>query len=338
MIQVLQNEALKDRHTFGIPARSAVLIETDEYSDLLDELDKQLPKYHDFLILGEGSNILFQKDFSGLIIHPDNQEIKIIDQNRQTVTIEAGAGLNWDQFVEWSMNHGWYGLENLSGIPGSIGAVPVQNIGAYGTEAAEWIDEVMVIDLKSGTSFWMNDNQCQFGYRDSIFKTKEQSAWLVWKVRFRLSTEFRPNVRYQALADYLTSQDEVSPNDVRQAILAIRGSKLPDPAKIGNAGSFFKNPIVSSETASSLLENYPDMPHYSAINRKEVKIPAGWLIEKAGLKGYRHKNAGVYRKQALVLVNHGNASGQEVAELAEYIQDKIKAQFGILLEPEVRII
>ncbi|MCK5820637.1 MAG: UDP-N-acetylmuramate dehydrogenase [Bacteroidales bacterium] len=338
MIRLTENEALKGRHTLGVQAYSRYFLETNKLNELFDFKTSHEALWSHHLIIGEGSNLLFKSDYPGLIIHPLPLGIKVINNENDYVIIEAGAAENWDYLVDWTVNQGFAGLENLSLIPGSVGAAPVQNIGAYGAEAKDFITEVLVGDLNNNTSFWVQADKCKFGYRDSIFKQKEQSDWLVWKVRFKLYLDGRTNQRYQGLKKQLKDMLNPGIKEVRQAIKSLRTSKLPDPKETGNAGSFFKNPIISDPQANELLSIYPDLPVYPCDKPDHMKLAAAWLIEQCGLKGHRRNDAGIYPKQALVLVNYGNATGEQLFELAAYIQNTVQQKFEIKLEPEVRIV
>lgn len=338
MIRLTENEALKNRHTFGVPVYSRYFLETDELKELFDFKDRNKALWANHLIVGEGSNLLFKEDYKGLIVHPLAFGKELISRNTDHVVIEAGAAENWDQLVNWSVNQGFGGLENLSFIPGSVGAAPVQNIGAYGTEAKDSIIEVFVADLNNNKSFWISADKCKFGYRDSLFKQKDKSDWLVWKVRLKLFLDNRVNLSYKGLKEQLKDRQNPGISEVRQAIINIRTSKLPDPRETGNAGSFFRNPIIPDIQANELLSIYPDMPVYPCVQPDHIKLAAAWLIEQCGLKGYRQNDAGIYPKQALILVNYGEATSRQLIELANHIQNTVQQKFEIQLEPEVRII
>jgi len=338
MIRLTENEALKGRHTLGVQTYSRYFLETDNLDELFHFKNSNKAIWSNHLIIGEGSNILFKSDYNGLIINPLISGKELIDQNNNYTIIEVAAGENWDQVVNWSVNQGLGGLENLSLIPGSAGAAPVQNIGAYGTEAKDSISEVFVADLNNNNSFWMPADKCKFGYRDSIFKHKDKSDWLVWKIRFKLYSDGRTNLNYKALKEQLKDKPNPGIKEVRQAIINIRTSKLPDPKETGNAGSFFRNPIIPQTQVNELLSMFPEMPVYPCVKTNHKKLAAGWLIEQCGLKGYRKNDAGIYPKQALVLVNYGNATGKQLFELAKYIQNTVQKKFDIKLEPEVKII
>jgi UDP-N-acetylmuramate dehydrogenase len=328
--------SLKNYNSFGIDVNARELIEIEKPEELLELKDK-IGEEEQLLFLGEGSNILFTKNFNGLIIKSIDEHIEVLKENEDTILIAAGAGLNWDNFVEFCLNQGWHGLENLSLIPGSIGSSPVQNIGAYGTEACDFIEEVFAYDITKSEFISISKSECEFGYRNSIFKNRKEL--FIYKVNFRLKKKPEVNISYAALKKYFIESDiyNPSPAEVRKAVIEIRQSKLPDHTIIGNAGSFFKNPVIEHDKFLELLLKYPNIPHYESDNNM-VKIPAGWLIEKAGWKGKTRGEAGVHKDQALVLINLGKAKGSEIANLSEEIRLDINKNFGILLYPEVNIL
>lgn len=337
MIKILQNHQLKQSNTFGLDSTAHLFIETDDSTELLDALNTNKIDERNLLLLGSGSNILLSSPAIGTVVHPVNTDITILEESRDSVLIKCGAGLDWDQFVVWTVQHGFGGLENLSLIPGSVGAAPIQNIGAYGAEVAIWVESVRVIDLATSRLFTLSRDECRFRYRDSLFKDPEHKSWLVWEVFFLLDRDPRVNLTYKPLKQEFSSGHKPDIREVREAVIRIRRSKLPDPAEIGNAGSFFKNPIISACHSTLLRENYPDMPTYYH-DPGTVKIPAGWLIEQCGWKGFREGNVGVYPKQALVLVNYGDATANQILSLADRILESVKKSFGIKLEMEVRIV
>lgn len=336
MIRLSENEALKNRHSFGVTTFSRFFLETDNTDELFDFYNSHPEIISEFLVIGEGSNLLFKEDYQGLIIHPISKGIELLEQKNNELIIEVGATENWDYLVDWTVSKGYYGLENLSLIPGSVGAAPIQNIGAYGAEAKDFITEVYVADIENKNCFWLPADKCEFAYRKSIFKNKPN--WLVWKVRFKLSINDKINLKYQGLKEQLFDFPNPGPKEVRQAVIEVRSSKLPDPKEIGNAGSFFKNPIVAKEQSDSLLAEFHKMPTYPCNQKGTIKLAAGWLIEECGLKGFRKGDAGTAQKQALVIVNHGNATGNDLANMASFIQDSVWEKFKIKLEPEVRIV
>lgn len=338
MFRLTQNEALSSRHTFGVNAFARQLIETDEPAELFRFFKDYPELLTTSLVIGEGSNLLFTQDFPGVIVHPSDQSIDLIKQGDDTVVVECGAAVNWDQLVEWTVEQGFGGLENLSGIPGSAGAAPVQNIGAYGAEAGDVISEVIVGDMRTGKQRILQASECRFAYRDSLFKKPENRHLVVWKVRFTLARKPVINLSYKTLHEALKNENHPDLQAVRKAVLDIRSARLPDPKVTGNAGSFFKNPVIPIERAEELATYYQDIPIYPLDKKGMVKVAAAWLIEQCGLKGYRHKTAAVYDKQALVLINPGNAQGKDIRELALLIQERVLSKFQIELEPEVRIL
>ena len=337
MIESIKNIDLKPFNTFGISVRAKEFISCQDLEGVKEALAqlKSHPQAH--LILGGGSNILFSKDFDGLIIHPDLTDIAVLKDDDTHVWIEVGAGVKWDDLVEHCVNNKWYGLENLSYIPGCVGACPVQNIGAYGVEAKDCIETVKGVYIDSAESFELKNSQCNFAYRHSIFKAELKNKTLITSVVFKLSKKVGFNLSYGSVQEQVEATGEVSLKNVRQTIIAIRKSKLPEPEEFGNAGSFFKNPIISRSAFEALKRKCLDMPHYP-IDNDSVKIPAGRLIEQAGWKGKSIGRAGVHSRQALVLINRGNAAGADVIYLADTIIADVKARFGVCIEPEVNII
>jgi UDP-N-acetylmuramate dehydrogenase len=289
------------------------------------------------LILGGGSNLLFTGDFNGTLLCPEFGRIRIEERAGTQVIISAGAGIKWDRLVEWCVEMGFCGIENLSGIPGNTGAVPVQNIGAYGVEAKDVIEKVRTICTKTGKVRIFGNEECKFGYRSSIFKTSEKGNYLVTRVYFSLKLKNDPQLNYGSLKEEVRKFGKPTLRNVRNAVLDIRHCKLPDPLVIGNAGSFFKNPVVGKAFADKLLKTNPGMPVYDDPSGNK-KLAAGWLVEKCGWKGKRTGDAGVHEKQALVLVNHGNASGKDILYLSEKIRKSVMDKFGINLENEVEVI
>jgi UDP-N-acetylmuramate dehydrogenase len=290
------------------------------------------------LILGGGSNILLTRNVEGLVLKVDIRGIDEIREEETHVFIRAGAGENWHAFVQHAVHRNWGGLENLSLIPGSVGAAPIQNIGAYGVELKDVFYELEAYDRKENKVFTFGVNDCRFGYRDSIFKSGEKGRYIILNVTFILKKIPVLNTSYGAIRDELKKMNIATPTiaDISNAVITIRRSKLPDPAEIGNAGSFFKNPVVNQETFRSLSSVYPNMPVYPHED-KSVKLAAGWLIEQCGWKGYRKDDAGVHVNQALVLVNYGHATGKQIFELSEKILTSVRHKFGVKLEREVNI-
>ncbi len=334
-MNILNDVSLKDLNTFGIDVKAHCLVCCDTISDL-QTVAKQSGDGRK-LVLGGGSNVLFMSDFDGIVIHPCVQGIEVISETNTEVVVRAGAGVVWDDLVAYAVAHDYQGIENLSGIPGTVGASPVQNVGAYGMEAGQVICRVAGFMLNNGTSFVLSGNECNFGYRNSIFKNEMKDQAVVAVVDYKLRKGGELNLDYGAVQQKVDELGGVSLFNVRRAIIDIRNSKLPDPKEQGSAGSFFKNPEVYVAVADDIRQHYPQMPSYNLPNGK-VKIPAGWLIEQAGWKGRTLGNAGVHSKQALVLVNNGNATGRDVMQLAETIRADVRSMFGIGLEMEVCLI
>ncbi|MDO9477248.1 MAG: UDP-N-acetylmuramate dehydrogenase [Pseudohongiella sp.] len=336
----LQNVALGPLTSFGVPARARYftrLEQEDELPILLQEADhKDLP----VLMLGGGSNMLFTEDFPGLVIQIALTGISVRPDPdaADKVLITAAAGENWHALVEFCLNNQLVGLENLALIPGSTGAAPVQNIGAYGVELSDVLENVRYFDRRTQQVQQLGVAECHLSYRDSIFKHELKDHAVILSVCLRLSKNARPHLSYPALQHALSGIAHPGARDVFDAVCAIRRSKLPDPRVLGNAGSFFRNPLVSVSQWQALLLNWPDLPSYASDSPDMRKLPAAWLIEKAGWKGMRSGDAGVHTEQALVLVNHGQATGQQLLALAHQVARSVKALFNITLEPEVNIL
>lgn len=294
-------------------------------------------QFPDFLVIGGGSNILFTEDVQGVVLKVSIKGIQVLEENAQSVLVRAGAGMPWHDLVVIAIGNNWGGLENLACIPGTVGAAPVQNIGAYGVEARDTIEAVRAYDLLEDQFVTFEKAACAFGYRESFFKRAEKGRYIITAVDFRLNKTPRLQLDYGAIRDELAKQGIETPDiaAVAKVVCAIRASKLPSPAQVGNAGSFFKNPVIDTALLGVLKETYPDMPYHAS--EGGYKVPAGWLIEKAGWKGYREGDAGCHEKQALVLVNHGSATGNQILALAEKIQASIQKHFGIALEREVQV-
>ncbi len=338
MIRFSENFSLKSYNTFGLEAKARFFFEFTEPEDLPYFL-ANFPDWEKLplLLLGGGSNLLFVGDFEGLVLHANVPGIKQVREDRNHVWLEVGAGENWDRFVGYCV-HNWYGgIENLSLIPGNVGSAPVQNIGAYGVEVGDYIDTVKGFDLKTFEGYEIAGSECQFAYRDSIFKNQLKDRFVVTSVVFRLDKFIEYKLDYGDLRAEVEKRGGEKIHYVRDAVVAIRESKLPDPEKVGNAGSFFKNPVIEQDLADKLKSEFPAMPVYSAGEGK-TKLAAGWLIDQCGWKGYRDGDAGVHSQQALVLVNYGLATGQEIYQLAMKIKDSVQDRFGVELEPEVNFI
>lgn len=332
-----KNVSLKKFNTFGLDYVAACMIHVKDENEAITFFKSNLINNEPLLVLGGGSNILFTGDFSGTIIHPEIEGIKFEKQSGNDVIVSAGSGINWDTFVEWTVSRGFYGLENLSFIPGNVGATPIQNIGAYGTEVRKSIEKVETISISDGLLRCFSNSECGFGYRNSIFKGSEKGKYLVTKVHYKLKLNSSLNLDYGSLREEIKKLGGETLSNTRKAVINIRKSKLPDPLITGNAGSFFKNPVIPRETADNLKTKYPSMPVYDDHNEM-VKLAAGWLIEQAGWKGKRSGNAGVHSKQALVIINHGNAGGSEIFTLSEAVRKSVFEKFGIELEREVEVI
>ena len=338
MVRFEEDYSLKRHNTFGVDARSRYYFEFTEEEDLPEFLNSFSQWQHlPLLFLGGGSNLLFSADFDGLILHANIPGIKLTGEDRNQVWIEAGAGENWDSFVSYCVNSSYYGIENLSFIPGNTGAAPVQNIGAYGTEIRDFVASVKGFDLNTFRCCEIPGEECHFGYRNSIFKNQLRERFIVTSVVFRLDKFPGYRLTYGDLKAEVETQGGESLQHVRNAVIAVRKSKLPDPEFVGNAGSFFKNPVVDNEMARRLKAEFPAIPVYPAENGK-VKIAAGWLIEQCGWKGFRDGDVGVHEKQALVLVNYGGASGKQIYLLSEKIRKSVFERFSLELEPEVKVI
>lgn len=336
-MQVQENFSLKKYNTFGIEAvahRFAAFHSADELAQLL-ELTGGGP----FMILGGGSNMLLTKDIQGWVLKNSIPGIRKIKEDDEFVYVKAGAGENWHQFVQYCIEHGWAGLENLSLIPGCVGASPMQNIGAYGVEIRDVFYELHAFQVKDHTVRVFDLDECEFGYRESIFKRKYKGQYVILDVTFRLRKKPVFNTSYGAIEEELSRMGvtEKSIRAIADAVIHIRSSKLPDPKEIGNAGSFFKNPSVPREKYEALKNEFADIVGYANADGT-VKLAAGWLIEQCGWKGYRKGDAGVHAKQALVLVNYGDATGAEVYSLSAEILETVKDKFGVILEREVNII
>ncbi len=288
-------------------------------------------------IVGSGSNLLFNGNFNGLVIHPNIREIEIVENDGENVFIRVGAGVIWDDFVEWCVERGWGGVENLSYIPGCVGASPVQNIGAYGAEVKDAITKVEYLEVETKKEKYLSNEECKFGYRDSVFKNELRGKAIITYVTYRLSLSPVPDTSYKDVAELMADIPNPSVYDVRKAIIGIRKEKLPDPSQIGNAGSFFKNPLIHESYGEELKRQYPNLKLFPAITPM-VKIPAAWLIEQCGFKGIREGNVGVHPNQALVLLAYEGATGEELLSFAEKIKRTVKIRFNIDIEMEVEVI
>ena len=337
MKRIYNNINLANRNSFGVVESAATLVEFDTVDDLREYFTTEKPER--WYVLGAGNNTLFTKFYDGALIVPKSGARTILSDDGERVDIRVEAAHDWDELVAWSVEQGLWGIENLSAIPSSVGAAPVQNIGAYGAEAKDAITVVEYFDTRTMEVVRLSNEECRFAYRESIFKQELKGVAIILAVEFRLSRTPRPNLGYGDVIKEVEARGGATLGNIRDAICAIRGSKLPDPKVLGNAGSFFKNPIVAREVAETLLARYADMPHYPVVgDETKEKLAAGWLIDKSGLKGYRKGAVGVHERQALVLVNYGGATGGEVIALAEYVCGEVKRIFGVEISPEVNIL
>jgi UDP-N-acetylmuramate dehydrogenase len=336
-MQFLENISLKPFHTFGIDCNAKYIATIESYNELLTFLKNDWNKYPVKMILGGGSNVLFTADYPGLILRPQIKGIEIIEENNNEVIIRALCGETWDDFVNYCVERGWGGLENLSLIPGNVGSCPIQNIGAYGVEVKETIQWVECIELATLKEVVYKNEECHFGYRNSIFKNKQKDKYLITAVVFKLQKNPILKTKYADVEKELEKYETVDIKTVRAAISAIRWRKLPDPLCIGNAGSFFKNPVIQLSHYKKLQETYATIPGYIQ-SETEIKIPAAWLIENACYKGVRDGDVGTSSSQPLVIVNYGGATGREIFTFAQKIQNRVQELFNIELEMEVNII
>ena len=322
-------------NTFGIDVKSKKFVSVRSTDELKAVLNQNQEKR--LLVLGGGSNLLLTKDFEGLTLRIENRGIEIVQEEQRSAKVKVAAGENWHDFVLWCLENDLGGVENLALIPGNVGAAPIQNIGAYGVELREVFESCEAISIETGEVKIFKKDECDFGYRNSIFKNILKGKYIIFSVQFNLNKPPHAlNISYKGLSEKLEGKI-INIQSIAQAVIEIRTSKLPDPKKIGNCGSFFKNPVITSIKFNDLKQQYPDIPHYPDQEGK-IKIPAAWLIDKLGYKGYRNHDAGVHPNQALVLVNHGNATGAEIKKLAQQIRNKVKEKFAINLEFEVNIL
>ena len=346
MLNIQRDYSLLGHNTFGIEARTAAFVEYSSEAELLEAArmlnEGALPS--PWLHIGGGSNLLLTRDWPGTVLHSRITTCETVSENEDAVEVRVGSGVVWDEFVEMCVGHGWYGAENLSAIPGETGAAAVQNIGAYGVEVKDLILEVETLDMVSGQKKVFRVADCGYGYRRSIFKQQDNKRYVVLSVLFRLGLRPNLNLGYKALSEALSGRDNITLGDVREAVRAVRSSKLPDPSEVGSAGSFFTNPVVPRSKLEELQKQWPAIPFYEvrgtsgAVVPDSVKLSAGWLIEQCGWKGRSLGRAGVYPKQALVLVNLGGATGSEVESLATAVRGSVRERFGVELRPEVNIL
>ncbi|HEX8563027.1 MAG TPA: UDP-N-acetylmuramate dehydrogenase [Flavobacterium sp.] len=337
-MEIFENFSLKDYNTFGIEAKAKRFVavhSVDQLKEVLRENQDQRK-----FVLGGGSNMLLTKDIDALVIHIDLKGKKVIGQDEDFAFVEAQAGENWHEFVLFAIDNNLGGLENMSLIPGNVGTTPVQNIGAYGTEIKDTFVSCDAVNIKTLETKTFTKDECKFGYRESVFKNEVKDQYVITSVVFKLTRRnHKINASYGDITKELEKNNISKPTlkDLSNAVIAIRRSKLPDPKELGNSGSFFKNPIIPRWQFEQIQPNFPDMPHYT-VSDSEVKVPAGWLIEQAGFKGKRFGDAGIHKNQALVLVNYGDATGQEILEVSKNIQKTILDTYGIAIEAEVNVI
>lgn len=334
---IYENVSLKKFNTFGLNIKADRLVTFTHEENAIHFFELQNVSVQKCMILGGGSNLLFTEDFHGTMIHPEMEGISLEGKKGNEVIVSAGAGVIWDKLVESTVKKGLGGLENLSLIPGLVGAAPVQNIGAYGVEVKDTIEKVRAISIEDGSVREFNNEECGFGYRDSIFKRELKGKYFITKVYFRLSTKPKLCLEYGSLKDEINKPGSTSLVNVRNIVISTRQNKLPNPEQICNAGSFFKNPVVDGQVADKLKSKHPKIPVFKD-HSGGVKLAAGWLIEQCGWKGKRIGDAGVHDKQALVIVNHGNATGRELFDLSEEVKKTVADKFGIILEREVEVI
>ena len=333
-MNIQQNISLKQYNTFGIDTNAKRFVAVGS----LSELKSILVDEKDIFLLGGGSNMLLTKNIEALVIHLNLKGIVVNDTEKDVVYVTAEAGENWHDFVLWCISQNYGGLENLSLIPGNIGTSPIQNIGAYGVEIKDTFQQLEALEIATGKIKTFTHSDCKFGYRNSVFKNELKGKYIITNVTFKLTkNNHQINISYGDIKNHLKDIEHPTLKDISDAVISIRQQKLPDPKEIGNSGSFFKNPVIGSVLFNSLQKKHAKIPHY-VVSENEIKIPAGWLIEQCGFKGQRFGDAGVHSKQALVLVNYGNASGQDIYNLAQNIRQKVKDTFGISLQIEVNII
>ena len=335
MIREFHQISLRGRNSFGVDQRAAHLVEFETAEDLRTFFAAGIPGR--WTVLAGGNNILFTEDYDGVLLTPAARQIALVSDDGDEVRLRVDAGVEWDDLVEWAVQRGLWGIENLSLIPGKAGAAPVQNIGAYGCEAKDAIRRVEMYCVETGTVLTLDAAHCGFGYRESVFKHDLKGRVIITAVEIALSHTPRPRLGYGDVEREVEARGGATLRNIREAICSIRRAKLPDPAVLGNAGSFFKNPVVEAPVAENLLKAYPDMPHYPAPEGRE-KLAAGWLIDRAGMKGHRAGNVGVHERQALVIVNHGGATGGEVIAFARTVQARVREKFGIEIDTEVNIL
>ena len=337
-MQIQTNFSLKNYNTFGIEAKAKQFVAVHNVAELRSILKNHFSEKK--FILGGGSNMLLTQDIDALVIHIDLKGKKIIKEDDEFVWVESQAGENWHEFVLWTIDQNFGGLENMSLIPGNVGTTPVQNIGAYGAEIKDTFVSCDAMNIATQEMKTFTKDECKFGYRESVFKQEAKDKYIITSVVFKLKKHNHIiNIDYGDIKAELAKNNITNPTikDVSNAVIAIRNTKLPNPKELGNSGSFFKNPVISKELFEKVQAKFPEVRHFE-VSPTEVKVPAGWLIENAGLKGYRNGDAGVHKNQALVLVNYGNATGQDILNLSKYVQKTVFDKYGIAIEAEVNVI
>lgn len=336
----IRDYSLLGHNTFGIEAHCRRFLEFETEAEAQQVVWEMLSVEDEpLLFLGAGSNLVLTHDYAGTVVHSAIRGIRVVKEEGDVIILECGSGETFDDVVAYCVEHGYHGAENLSLIPGEVGASAVQNIGAYGVEAKDIISQIKAVDRMTGEFVWIDKEDCAYAYRNSKFKTVWKDRYVIAGVRYQLTRSFTPHLDYGNIRSSLSEKGIEYPTaaQLRETIIAIRNAKLPDPKVLGNAGSFFMNPIVDKEKYEDLLAQYPTMPHY-LVDDSHVKIPAGWMIDQCGWKGKNMGNVGVYEKQALVLINLGGATGTEVVNLCEAIQYDVMQKFGIMIHPEANII
>ena len=338
-ITIEQQVQLSTHTTMGVSATAQYVARIDSVEALAEALAWAKKNKVSVLVLGGGSNVLLPSHYKGLVLLIELKKKGVILENEHSVELQIGAGENWHELVEWTVEKGWLGLENLALIPGSVGAAPIQNIGAYGVEVEEYITKVQYLNTQTMNLCWIEREECDFGYRNSIFKNELKAKAIITEVQFKLPKKAQLRTEYESLRSYLRQQGihEPSQQQVFKAVIQVRQSRLPDTQKLGSCGSFFKNPVLPSEQVDRLKTHFPDVKTYPMPDGY-IKVAAGWLIDKAVGKGFRKGQVGTYDQQALVIVHHGGANGDQVREFASFIQGEVLDMFGISLEAEVHII
>ena len=338
MVEIFKKYDLTDLNTFHVKVEAKFFVEIKKEHELIELFKTPEFKDNEKLFLGGGSNVLFTKDFDGIVILNKIKGIEVVEDNSDSVLVRAMGGESWNDLVNFAVDRGYWGIENLSLVPGTVGATPIQNIGAYGVELKDTLENVEAYEIKTGQKRIFSKEECEFGYRDSVFKTKLRGQYFIGAVVLKLSSNENKNVRYKALQEYLDKNKIKVENvkDISNAVSEIRRSKLPDPKVLGNAGSFFKNVYINQEKFERLKKEFSDIPSFNEGNF--IKIPSGWLIETCGWKGKKVGNVGVHDKQALVIVNYGGATGEEIKNLAFQVIDSVYQKFGLKLVPEVNFI